>query len=98
VLDVSADPENDFATVRHEVAQFDDEMIERPALIALNKADLVAPEESARIAEVMRSRTGLEVFVISAEHGAGLDPLVEAIAAKLRVPFDQPDTAAADPR
>jgi len=98
VLDVNADPENDFATVKGEVAAFDEEMIERPALIALNKADLVAPDEAQRIADLMRTHTGLEVFVISAEQGAGLDPLVAAIAAKLRAPFDEPDTAAADSR
>ena len=50
VLDVSADPESDFDTVRREVAAFDDAMVERPAVIALNKADLVAAEEAQRIA------------------------------------------------
>ena len=84
VLDLSADPEGDFATVKREVEAFDPEMIERPALIALNKADLVAPEEAERIAHLMRSHTGLEVFVISADQGTGLDPLVATIAAKLR--------------
>jgi GTPase len=84
VLDLSAGPEGDFATVKREVEAFDPEMIERPALIALNKADLVAPEEAERIAHLMRSHTGLEVFVISADQGTGLDPLVATIAAKLR--------------
>src|SRR6202030_1244374 len=45
VLDVSADRENDFATVKGEVAAFDEAMIEQPALIALNKADLVTAAE-----------------------------------------------------
>src|ERR1700719_4519988 len=45
VLDVSADPEGDFDTVRREVAAFDETMIERPAVIALNKADLVTAAE-----------------------------------------------------
>src|SRR6266851_5260824 len=80
VIDVSADPENDFDTVRREVAAFDDAMVERPAMIALNKADLVASEEAQRIARALRTHAGLEVLVISAEQQVGLDPLLTAIA------------------
>jgi len=88
VLDLSADPQSDFDTVRREVAAFDDAMVERPAVIALNKADLVTAEEADRIARALASHTGLDILVISAEHSAGLDPLVAAIAAKLRIAID----------
>jgi GTP-binding protein len=97
VLDLSADPESDFDTVRREVAAFDDAMIERPAVIALNKADLVATDEAQRIAVALKARTGLEVLVISAEQRAGIDPLVAAIAARLRLPLEEPSKAAAWP-
>src|ERR1700675_3849811 len=98
VLDVAEKPDAAFKTVRSEIEAFDPALATRPAIVALNKCDLVAPAEAKRIADLMRTRTGLEVFVISAEHSAGLDPLVAAIAAKLRVPFDEPTAAAADPR
>jgi GTP-binding protein len=94
VLDVSADPEGDFDTVRSEVAAFDDTMVERPAVIALNKTDLVAAEEASRIACALKARTGLEVLVISAERRAGLDPLVAAITASLRIRTEGPAKAA----
>jgi GTPase len=97
VIDVSADPESDFDTVRREVAAFDDAMVERPAVIALNKADLVAAEEASRIALALTARIGLEVLVISAEQSAGIDPLVAAIAARLRIPTEDPAKAAACP-
>ncbi|MBI3759354.1 MAG: 50S ribosome-binding GTPase, partial [Deltaproteobacteria bacterium] len=97
VLDLSGDPQGDFETVRREVAAFDEEMIDRPSLIALNKIDLVEAEEAERIAQLMRSHTGLEVFVISAEQNAGLDPLVAAIAAKLRAPLAENANAAECP-
>jgi GTP-binding protein len=94
VLDLSANPESDFATVKHEVAAFDEEMTERPALIALNKLDLVTAEDAERIATLMRASSGLEVFIISADQSIGLDPLVAAIATKLRTPLVEDAKAA----
>ena len=85
VLDIAGEPERDFATVRHEVAAFDPAMVRRPALIALNKLDLVATAASAaEQARALRAHTGLEVFVVSAEKRLGLAPLAEAIARRLK--------------
>ena len=84
VLDLSADPERDFATVRGELAAFDPMLSARPALIALNKLDLVGAERAAEIASAMAIASGRTrartVFVISAEQRVGLEPLVAAIA------------------
>jgi len=85
VLDLSANPGDDFAIVRREVAAFDEEMLARPALIALNKLDLVAADEAEAIELAMRARTGLATFVISAQDGVGLVPLVAEIARQLKL-------------
>jgi len=85
VLDLSANPGDDFAIVRREVAAFDEEMLARPALIALNKLDLVAADEAEAIALAMRARTGLATFAISAQDGVGLEPLVAEIARQLKL-------------
>ena len=98
VIDVSADPQNDFDTVRREVAAFDEAMIGRPAMVALNKADLVTAEEARRIADDLERRTGLTVMVISAGLGEGLVALVAAIAARLRGVLAAPAEASACPR
>ena len=97
VIDVSADSLNDFDTVRREVAAFDDAMVDRPALIALNKSDLAAPDDAQRSARELAAHTGLEVHVISAERRAGLEPLVAAIAAFLRGVVEAPGAADAHP-
>ncbi len=55
-----------------EFEAFDPAMAARPALIALNKLDLVAPDEAEKAAATMHARSGLEVFVISA--GAACRP------------------------
>jgi len=86
VIDAGGEPERDFAVVRREVEAFDAEMATRPALIALNKIDLIEVDEAVRIAAAMSAATGLEVLPISAQEAIGLEPLVEAIAAHLRQP------------
>ena len=84
VLDLSADPERDFLTVRGELAAFDPMLSARPALIALNKLDLVGAEradETARAIASLAAEHAIDsVFVISAEQRIGLEPLVAAIA------------------
>jgi GTPase len=85
VLDLSAKPEDDFEIVRREVGAFDEEMLTRPALIALNKLDLVTADEAESIAHAMRARTSLATFVISAQDRVGLEPLVTEIARQLKL-------------
>ena len=97
VIDVSADPVNDFDTVRREVAAFDELMVERPSLIALNKCDLVTAGDARRVADDLAAHSGLEVHAISAEQHAGLERLVDAIARSLRVATNAPAKADAHP-
>ncbi len=85
VLDLSANPGDDFEIMRREVAAFDEEMLARPTLIALNKLDLVTPDEAESIALAMRARTGLATFAISAQDRVGLEPLVTEIARQLKL-------------
>jgi GTP-binding protein len=84
VLDLSADAERDFLTVRAELAAFDPMLSSRPALIVLNKLDLVGAARAQETAQAM-ARLAPEhgvgsVLVISAEQRVGLEPLVAAIA------------------
>lgn len=80
VLALDSDPVRDFEIVRGEVAAFEADMASRPALIALNKDDLVPAGDAQELAHAMHSQSGLEVFVISACQRRGLAPFVTAIA------------------
>src|SRR3984893_8347090 len=84
VLALDSDPARDFDIVRNEVAEFDADMVSQPALIALNKDDLVPAGDAKELREAMHSRTGLKVFVISARQHRGLAPLVAAVAGELK--------------
>jgi len=93
VLDLSGDFTGDFKTVSGELAAFDPKLIERPAVIALNKLDLVDPDEARRSAKKIGAETGLTTFAISAQNHVGLDPLIAAIAERL-AQIDKADVAA----
>lgn len=84
VLDLTGEPASDFAVVRKEVEAFDEEMVRRPAVIAMNKLDLSDALTAADYARTLHAETGLEVFVVSAQEQLGLGPLIQAIVRKLK--------------
>jgi GTP-binding protein len=84
VLGLDFDPAHDFEVTRGEVAAFDPQMASRPAVIALNKTDLVSAGDTNQLAESMHMRTRLEVFAVSARERIGLMPLVAAVARTLK--------------
>ncbi|HEY6911624.1 MAG TPA: ribosome biogenesis GTPase Der, partial [Myxococcales bacterium] len=61
----------------------------KPVLLAANKVDSNRREGDLDLGEL--HRTGFDVFPVSAEHGRGVDELMDAIAEKL------PETAAEEP-
>jgi GTP-binding protein len=83
VLDGAENPAEAFATVRAEIGAFDPALLERPALIALNKIDLLSDKEARKSARELERRLGLRIFPISAEDSIGLKPLVAEIARAL---------------
>jgi GTP-binding protein len=81
VLDLApldgSDPLANHATVERELALHDPALAARPRILALSKADLVTPAESARHAAQWRERldSGTPVLVTSAATREGLDEL-----------------------
>ncbi len=84
VLDATGTPGDDFGTVRGELEAFDPALPRRPALVVLNKMDLVAAGDAAELVSGVEKATNLRVFPISADKHTGLEPLVEAIATELK--------------
>jgi GTP-binding protein len=83
VLDASAEPEVAYKTVRGEIEAFDATLLERPAIVALNKIDLMPAEEADKTESKLKQELRLPVFAISAAEKIGLDPLVARIARTL---------------
>ena len=80
VLDVAEEPLRTFESLRYELQEYDPELLTRPALAVLNKADLFeGVEEYLAEVEAELAESGLPVMVVSVLSGAGLDELRNAL-------------------
>jgi GTP-binding protein len=84
VIDLSSpgDHWHDYLTVRGELEAYEKELIDRPAVVALNKVDLVTMVEAEDVVARF-SEAGVKAFPISAALGIGLEPLIMEVAAVL---------------
>lgn len=80
VVDMAAvdqrSPVEDYETLRQELALHQQSLMERPSLVVANKMDL--PEAAGNL-ELFREQTGVDPLPVSAETGAGIADLREAI-------------------
>ena len=86
VVDVSGiegrDPKEDFDKINLELANFSEELAERPQIVAANKCDLADGEQIAAFEAFIKEKE-LPFFKISAATTEGTDALMDAIMAKL---------------
>jgi GTP-binding protein len=78
-----ADLEELFDTINAELANFSEELAQRPQIVVLSKVDSVSsPERLEHYQKVFADR-GYEVIAISSVVGSGIDELVEALAKRV---------------
>ncbi len=86
VVDVSGiegrNPKEDFDKINLELANFSEELSERPQIVAANKCDLATEEQIAAFEEFIKEKN-LPFFRISAATTEGTDALMDAVLAKL---------------
>ena len=86
VVDVSGvegrDPKDDFEKINLELANFSEELAQRPQIVAANKADMATPEQIADFKAFIEEK-GLPFFVISAATTEGVKPLIQAVSDEL---------------
>lgn len=86
VVDVSGiegrDPEDDFEKINKELANFSEELSERPQIVAANKCDLATEEQIAAFRSFIEQK-GLPFFAISAASTMGVDALMDCVSQKL---------------
>lgn len=86
VVDVSGsegrDPVEDFEKINLELGRFNEELADRPQIVAANKCDLASPEQIGAFRAYVEEQ-GLPFFTISAAGRQGLQELIDCIAARL---------------
>ena len=83
VVDVSGiegrDPCEDFEVINAELAKFNEELAERPQIVAANKADMATEEQIAAFRSYIESK-GLPFFCISAATTQGTSELMNKVS------------------
>ena len=86
IVDVSGiegrDPEDDFEKINQELANFSEELAQRPQIVAANKSDIADEESIEKFRRYVEDK-GYEFFEISAATGHGTRQLVYKIASML---------------
>lgn len=70
------DPLENYRTIRDELKQYNQELVQRPEIVCVTKAELPG---AATVRDELAEQTGGEVLLISAVTGLGLNNLVRAI-------------------
>jgi len=114
VLDLApldgSDPVENHAVIERELAEHDERLAELPRILALSKADLVAPEVAERAAEAWRERLAVPeadisaltelsappIVITSAATGHGLDELRRELLRRVPVAEPVPEQAGED--
>jgi len=83
------DPAENYRVVRHELAQYSEELVDKPEIVALNKMDLIPDDEERdeiikKIAAALELIPGRDLFAISGAAGKGLRELMERVWGMLR--------------
>lgn len=70
---------DDFKVLRHELASYDPELLNRPSVIVLNKADIESSQEGIEEFSKEFPELKASTFITAAEEGTGLDELKASI-------------------
>jgi len=102
VLDLApldgSDPDANFAVIERELAEHDPRLAALPRVLALSKADLVAPEQAEAAAEAWRARMGedVPVLITSSATRQGLDVLARELLRRVQPLEEVADEAAGE--
>jgi GTP-binding protein len=75
-----SDPLRNYAAIREELVQYDEQLGKRPQIVVVTKCELPGASE---VRDALATQTGREVLLISAVTGEGLNRLTHSIAATL---------------
>ena len=75
----SEDPYEDWKTVRHEVESYSDELAQKKEVIALSKVDGLNEKDIKEKVDLLKGKTGKNVFPISSVTNKGLEEILNTV-------------------
>jgi GTP-binding protein len=78
------DPWQDFQSINHELAEYDEQLAQRPQIVVFNKMDLPDAQENWLTFKEQAEAAGYPVFAISAAAHQGTVELMEVVARRLQ--------------
>lgn len=84
------DPVEAYRIVRHELEQYGAGLVDKPEIIALNKADLLDEELTAALTAELEEASGAEVLPMSGATGMGIDKVLDRLIDAIK-PTETPD-------
>jgi GTP-binding protein len=76
----AVDPAADYATVREELAAYGHGIVDKPEVVALNKADAIDKRTLDKLRQDFRKKAGIRPLVVSAVSGEGVEAVLRALA------------------
>ncbi len=80
----SENPAADYATVRHELEAYGEELEDKTEIVALSKVDALTPDLRDDAARAFEDATGLRPILVSAVSGEGVNALLRACLHNIR--------------
>ena len=90
----SEEPVEAWRIVRGEIDSYGAGLADKPEVIALSKSDLLDDKQRAKVAKALEKAAGTEVFAISAPLNEGMEPLLNAVIARLGEAVEDEEVAA----
>lgn len=80
LIDITEDnPAEAYAMIRNELAEYGNGIIDKPEIVALNKADALGKELSEDIAREFEEETGIKPYLLSGVSKEGVDKILFAL-------------------
>ena len=100
---ISPDPVKDYLVLLEELRQFHEDLLQKPRIVALTKADLLSKEDAGRLEQLKfprsadRPRTKVKSVVISSVDRTGIPSLLNELSSMVRKPEARAATGSRTP-
>ncbi|NNC37349.1 MAG: GTPase ObgE [Acidimicrobiales bacterium] len=83
------DPAADYKTIRNELIEYDEQFLDKPEIVALNKCDTLDDKTIAKRKKQLEKACGSEVITMSGVSGAGVKELMSKVYTHVKARRDQ---------